>query len=137
MNYFKVNYDRLMNLRKKNYFIIVIILILLLSTLIVASFFINISSTLNLVGVYNDETLKININNKLSDILKRNDKIICNGKISLYHIKDYGEYEIINNEVYQTINLTVDKSFMNNEVVNFEIHYDNEKLINYIFKLFK
>lgn len=137
MEYFKINYDRLENLKQKKFYIFVMLIVIILLTLLIIACFIKIPSKVKFSGIYYDNILTIKINTKLSDDLKNNKYIIFNDQKTKYKIESYQETEIIDNEIYQEINLTIEKKFKNNEVGIVELHYDKQKLIEYIFDLFK
>jgi len=137
MEYFKINYYRLKNINQIKFFQIVFVLIIIFIILIILSFNKNIQSKVSFSGIYNDNILKIKINNKLSDILNDNEYIVFNNVKTTYGILDYGEYEIIDNEIYQIVNLTVDEKYKDNEVGIVELYYNKQKIFDFILDLFK
>lgn len=137
MKYFKINYNKLQNLSQIKYYIVVLIILMLLVLLIIISCFVSVYQNVSFYGVYNENVLKIKINNKLSDTLKNNQYIEFNGKKTTYKILNFREYEIIDNEIYQYVDLIIDGNFYNNEVGLVILRYDKKKIINYILKLFK
>ncbi|MBE6156518.1 MAG: hypothetical protein E7161_02110 [Firmicutes bacterium] len=137
MKSYKINYHRLQNLFQIKYYIVVIIIVCLLTFLIIISCFINVYQISSFYGIYNDNVLKIKINNKLSDILKNNQYIEYNNQKTTYKILQFGEYEIINNEIYQEVDMTIDGNFVNNEVGLVKFYYNKQKIIEYILELFK
>jgi len=137
MSYFKINYDKLKNLNQTKYHIFIGILISIILLIILISFFININKKLTFYGICNDNILTLKINSKLSDNFKNNSHIKFNNKKLKYTILNYGKYEIIDNEIYQEINLTIENKLIDNEVGKVELYYNKEKLIKFIFKLFK
>jgi len=137
MSYFKINYDKIKNLNQKKYYIFIGILISIILLIILISFFININKKLTFYGICNDNILTLKINSKLSDNFKNNSHIKFNNKKLKYTILNYGKYEIIDNEIYQEINLTIENKLIDNEVGKVELYYNKEKLIKFIFKLFK
>ncbi len=136
MNYFKVNYDYLKNIKENNYFIFIIITIFIAFYIIFLAFFIKVKSSIECVGIISDDLLKININSKLSDKIN-NSQIKFKDTYIIPEIKDYGEFEIIDNEIYQIISLKVDAKFSNNEVGIVTIYYDEMPLWKYVLELFK
>jgi len=137
MKCFKVNYNKLQNMHQIKYFVVIISILLLLIVLIILSCFINAYQSVSFYGIYNDNILKIKINNKLSDTLKNNQYIEFNEHKTKYKMIDFGEYEIIDNEIYQEVDLFVDNYFIDNEVGIVKLRYNKQKIINYIFELFK
>ena len=137
MEYFKINYDRLQNLHQIKYYKIIIIVLCLLSILVILGCFINISKKISFYGVYKDNVLKIQINSELSDILKNQKHIEFNDTKTAYKILRYGEYEIVDNKIYQEVDLAIEKNFSNNEVGLVELYYDKQTIIKYVFELFK
>lgn len=137
MKYFNVNYDKLRNLRqiKLNHFFIIFVLSFLI--LIVISINTYKLKIITLYGIYNDNILTIKINKKLSDIFKNCEYIEFNNEKINYELFEYGNYEIIDNEIYQELKITVDETFLNNDIGIVKIHYDKKRLIMYILDLFK
>lgn len=137
MQYFKVNYQKLANLHQCNFLLYIVVIIIMLIIITFLSFHIKVSKKIEDYGIYNDGVIAIKIKNELSDIYKNNHTLSFNNIETDYKIKSYGAYEIINNEVYQEIFLEVDNDFYNQEVGLVVIHYDKERLIKFIWKLFK
>ncbi len=136
MNYYKVNYEKLKNINEINYFLFTIVILFVILYFIFLSFFIKVKSKIECFGIISDNILKINLNSKLSDKIK-NSKIKFKDTYITYEIENYGEYEIIDNEVYQIINLKVDANFYDNEVGLVTIYYNEISLWEYILSLFK
>ena len=131
MNYYKVNYEKLKNINEINYFLFTIVILFVILYFIFLSFFIKVKSKIECFGIISDNILKINLNSKLSDKIK-NSKIKFKDTYITYEIENYGEYEIIDNEVYQIINLKVDANFYDNEVGLVTIYYNEISLWEYI-----
>jgi len=136
MDYFKINYDKLENIKQIKYHIVITVVICLIVLFILISCFIKINKKITLYGICNDNILKIKINTKLSDNIKNSDHLNFNKKKLKYKIGSYGDYEIIDNEIYQEINLSIE-NVMNDEVGKIEVYSKEEKLIKFIFDLFK
>ena len=136
MNYYKVNYEKLKSINEINYFLFTIVILFVILYFIFLSFFIKVKSKIECFGIISDNILKINLNSKLSDKIK-NSKIKFKDTYITYEIENYGEYEIIENEVYQIINLKVDANFYDNEVGLVTIYYNEISLWEYILSLFK
>ena len=137
MDYFRINYKKLENLHQIHYFVFVGIIFILFTILLLISYFKYTYKLETFYGMYSDNVLKFKINTKLSDILKNNKKIIFNDKEVSYKLVSFEDYEIIDNEVYQTVKLELDGWFLNNEVGLIKLYYDKQKIITYIFDLFK
>lgn len=137
MDYFRINYNRLENLKQINFYKVISAIILSLTILVVLACFIKISNKETFSGIYQEGKLTIKINTKLSDTLKNNKYVFFNDEKVRYKVQSFGEIEIIDNEIYQEATLTIDKKFVNNEVGLVELYYDKQKLIKYIFELFK
>ena len=134
---YKINYEKLRNLKQTNYFLIVIFAIFIFLFLFLFSYFINIKNKIVCLGIYQDNILTIQINDELSDKIKNNNVLYFNNSKMTYKINNFSDYYIENNNVYQNIELIVDKELYNNEVGKVEFNYNKVKLINYIFTLFK
>lgn len=137
MEYFKINYHRLQNLSQVSFYKIIFVFLSSLALLLILSCFIGAYHKISFPGIYNDNILRIKVNNKLSDKLKKNQYIEFNNKKTSYKIVEFGEYEIIDEEIYQEIALTIDETFIDNEVGIVELYYDKEKIIKHILELFK
>lgn len=136
MEYYKLNYDKLKNLKQINFIKFIILVILLIMIFIIISCFKSINNSFSFYGIYNNGIITTKINNELVDIFKSHQTLIFNKKEINYKIANFSEYEIIDNSVYQTINLTTDANLYQNEIGKIEI-YDKVKLITYILELFK
>ena len=137
MNYFQVNYYRLRNLSQKHLFAIIILIIIIGVFILGFSYFKVVSRKYNCYGIYQNKLLNIKVMQDKIDIFKDNKKLIFNKKEVKYKIKNMGEYELIDNKIYQNIYLTIDGDVYDNEVGEVEIYYRKEKLIKFIFELFK
>lgn len=137
MEYYKINYNKLSNLYQRKYFIFMIIIIILIIILIIISSLKEINKSELLYGIYDSNILKFKINSKLSDTIKKNNIIIFNDQEVTYDFISFDDYEVINNELYQTVNLKIDGYFYPNEVGIIKLCYGKEKIIAYIFELFK
>lgn len=137
MNYFQVNYYRLRNLSQKHLFAIIILIIIIGIFILGFSYFKVVSRKYNCYGIYQNNLLNIKVMQDKIDIFKDNEKLIFNNKNVKYKIKNMGEYELIDNKIYQNIYLTIDGDVYDNEVGEVEIYYRKEKLIKFIFELFK
>lgn len=137
MDYFKINYSKLKNIKEINFYKIVIVVLCIFIILFIMSFYIEVNKKWEGYGIVNDNILKIKINNKLSDNFKSDNTIIFNNKRTNFKINSYGTYEIINNEIYQDIELIVDGNFYDNEIGLVEFYYDKKILFKYILDLFK
>ena len=137
MNYFQINYSRLRNLSQKHLFIIIILIIIIGIFILGFSCFKVVSKKYNCYGVYQNNLLNIKVAQDKIDILKDNKELVFNNKEVKYKIKNMNEYEIIDNKIYQNIYLTIDGDVYDNEVGEVEIYYHKEKLIKFIFELFK
>lgn len=137
MDYFKVNYHRLANLNQIKYFYFVIFVLILIFVIIFFSFKIRVSKVLNSYGIYHDGVLTIKIQNKLSDIIINNNMLSFDNKDTKYLIQDFGDYEIINDDIYQEINLIVDEKFYENEIGVVKVRYEERRIIKHILKLLK
>lgn len=137
MKYFDINYDRLKKLKQTNFFNIIIIIIILIISLLLFSCFKYINKKISCYGIFNNNVLTIQINSDLSDIIKNGSTLFINNEEITYKILNFEEYQIIENNVLQTINLTIDKKLYQNEINKITFYYDKEKLIKFIFELFK
>lgn len=137
MKYFKVNYDQLLNLKQINYFKYILFIIFLVSSLILFSHLVKISTKIECPAYYQNSKLILKINTNLSDNFRKNKYIYFNNTKVKYQIIEYQNYEIIENNIYQEMILTVDKEFVENEVGIVKLHYNSMPLIKYIFELFK
>lgn len=137
MDLFKINYNKLSNLRQLNFNILIIIVMLLFMILIFVSLNIEVYKTFECMGIYSNNTLKIKINSKLSDNLKNAEYSFFQNQKLNFQIVNFGSYELIDNTIFQEIDLSVDKKFYDNEIGLVEFYYQKQKLLIYIFDLFK
>lgn len=137
MNYFKINYNRLENLSQINFYKLVFSLIIIIIVLIFISCIMYTYNSINLYGYYNEGILHIKINNKLSDKIKKEKYLMFNNLKTSYKIESFGEYEFIDNEIYQNLSLKLEENFKNNEVGTVKINYDKKRVIKYVLDLFK
>lgn len=138
MEYFRINYAKLQNLKQIKFSIVLIIIPLFILFLIIIANQNKVSKKIETYGIYQDGVLQLQINNELSDIIKSNNTLIFNNKKTHYIISSFENYELIDEVIYQNILLTIDENnFVNNEVGKIELYYDKQKIINYIFELFK
>ena len=137
MNYFQVNYYRLRNLSQKHLFAIIILIIIIGIFILGFSYFKVVSRKYNCYGIYQNKLLNLKVMQDKIDIFKDNKELVFNNHQVAYKIKNMGEYELIDNKIYQNIYLTIDGDVYDNEVGEVEIYYRKEKLIKFIFELFK
>ena len=137
MNYFKINYNKLENLPQIKFHRFILLLLLIIMSVIMSSYFINTYHTLSTYGYYKDNEVHIKINNKLSDAVKNSEYITFNNVNTTSLDTVLEDYEIIDNEIYQNIKITLDKKFLDNEIGLLKIHYRKQKLLFYILELFK
>lgn len=136
MDYFKINYDKLQNMPQINYYRIVIIISLLFISLIIVSSFVKIYQKDICYGIYNNNILKLKINSELSDNIKKSEYITFNNEKTKFKIQNYGDYEIIDNFIFQEIYLIIDDKFYHNEVGKVELYYDRQSILKIILDLF-
>lgn len=137
MDYFKINYNKLENIPEIKYYKIIILIVLLFIFLILLASKVEIFEKFESYGIYSNNTLTVKINSKLSDNLKKSEYIIFNDLKFELNILEYGNYEIIDNDVYQEIKIYVDGNFYDNEVGIIEFYYNKENALRFIWNLFK
>lgn len=137
MDYFRINYNKLENLKQINFYKVIILILCIFILLIFLSSNIKTSKSYEVYGIYKDNILTIKLNVKLSDKIKSNEYIIFNNKKTNFKINNYGEFEIINNEIYQELKLILDEKFYDNEVGVAILHYDKKSIFKHILDLFK
>ena len=131
-----MNYNVLKNIRERDYFkiILLVFIIIFISALITIFIKINVSNTYS--GIYNNNVINLKIErNQLSEIIK-NKKLLINKEEVLINNIEINNYEIIDDNIFGNILITVDKSFINNEILDIEV-INKERLLYYILKLFK
>lgn len=137
MNYFKINYNKLENIPERKYFKLIIVFTLLICIILFTISKQKMNEKFETYGIYTDNSLTININNKLSDKLKVSEYLVFNNTKTKFEIVDYGSYELINNEIYQEVTITMDKYFYQNEVGIVTFYYDKKTILQYIIGLFR
>ena len=136
MEYFKINYNKLENLPQFSFFRFVMLLIIILMVIILNSFSLQVSRKLESIGIIQDNKLVIKIESSLSEKIKSCEYLVFNEKKSTFEISEFGEYEIIDNKIYQEVELIVDEVFLNNEIGSVEFHYEKISIFKYILDLF-
>ena len=137
MDYYKINYKKLENMYQIKYYIFIIVVIILIFCLLIISYFTYAYKEETFYGIYNDNILSFKINNKLSDLFKEQNIVSFNNKVINYKIVGFSDYEIIDNEIYEKIELEVDKEFYQNEFGKVKIYFDKKRIIFHILELFK
>jgi len=137
MEYFQVNYSKLLNLKQINFYKLIIIIFCIFILIIVCSLNIKVFQKVECYGIFKDNILNININSKLSDKIKSSKYIIFNDKKIYFKINKYGNYELLNDEIYQDIELSTDKKFYDNEIGIVKFYYGKKSVFKYILDLFK
>ncbi len=138
MKYFKINYDKLKNLAFSKIIIsFPFIIVFCIIVILIISCFVTVSHKYSTYGIYQNGILTIQVERTLSDKLKNSDNMTFNGKEVGYQIDSYGEYEIIDNNIWQKIYLTIDGNVYDNEVGLVEFYYHKQKFIAFIYELFK
>lgn len=135
MDYFKINYSKLKNLPEKKFDRLIILFVIIIIFVVFCASKIMIYEKEQVYGIYLDNILTIKVNNKYSKYLDKSEYIKFNDSKVNFKIKEYGEYEIINNEIYQEVKIIVDKDFYQNEVGIVEFYYDKKSVLKYIISL--
>ena len=134
---FQINYDSLKKLSQIKFHRIILLLCVVFVILIIISFKVTVYKKLECYGIYNNGLLIVKVSSEQSQIIKDNHDLTFNGDKLTYKVNSFGEYELIENGIYEQINLTIDNVLYDNEVGIVTIHYGKQKLIKYIFELFK
>ncbi len=137
MDYLKINYQKLLHLKIPRYVFLDVLFVLLIIFLVIYSCTHYITKKITCYGIYDGLVLKVMANETLSDALSANKTLYFNKEKLNYEIDEYGEYEIINEIIYQQIDLNIDKELYDNEAGTITLYYDKEKIITFILKLFK
>lgn len=136
MNLFNINYDKLSNLKQINFKVLILIVIFSLFVLIFISFKIDIYNIGEFYGIYKNNKLNVQIDRKLSENIHNVDYIIFKKEKILIKNIDFINYEVIDNNIVENIELKLDKGLFDNEVGIVKFYYGKQKLINYILELF-
>ncbi len=137
MNYLKINYQKLLHLKIPRGIFLDLLFALLIIFLIIYSNTHYITKKITCYGVYDGLVLSIMANGTLSDALSENRTLYFNKQKVNYEIDEYGEYEVIDEVIYQQIDLNLDKELYDNEAGLVTLYYGKEKIITFILKLFK
>lgn len=137
MDFFKINYSKLENLREIKFYKLILCICICFIILLVVSCNIKIHEEFQGYGIYSENILAFNITSELSDKLKNSKYIIFNDIKTKFEIREYGKYEIINNEVYQEIKIIIDEKFYHDEVGIVKFYYDEKSIYKYILNLFR
>ena len=136
-DYFKINYNKLENLPEKKMFKFVLFIIIVIIILIYLAYSINIYHTFSTYALYKDNTIYLKINNRLSDAVIMSEYITFNNVKSTYIVESFGEYEIINQDIYQEVYLTIDEKLYDKEFGLIKFYYHKQNILMYILELFK
>jgi hypothetical protein len=137
MDYYKINYKKLENIHQIRYSFFIGVFILIITIIVILSFINYAYDIEEFYGIYNDNILTFKINTKLSDKLKKENILSFNNKEVNYKILEFKDYEIINNEIYEIVELKIDGDFYQNEVGIIKIYFDKKRIIFHILDLFK
>ena len=137
MPYFKINYNKLEKLPQINIYKFILVILIIILLLLLISCFQDTYHTFSTYGIYKNNVLHLKINNKLSDAVKDSEYFTFNKEDTKCVNILYDEYEIIDNEIYQSLSITVDKEYADNEVGLVTFYYRKQKLITFIMELFK
>lgn len=137
MDYFKVNYNKLRNMKQINFFIIVVVWIIVILFLILLASKIYIYDKIVSYGVYSNKILTIKINNNLSDKIKNSDYITFNNQKTDYQIHNFTNFEVIDDKIFQEVNLIIDDKFYDNEIGKVVFYHHKKSILKYILNLFK
>ena len=137
MNYFKINYSKLQNIKQIKFNVILSLISFSIIVLLFLSVFIKTTKSILLYGIVNDNVIKIKISNELSDVVKNNNYVFVNNKKLKYKVDSFGDVELVGEKIFQDVNLIIDEKIMNNEVVKIILRYNEKRLIKHILDLFK
>lgn len=137
MNLFKMNYNKLFNLKQLNFNLVIYGTIIFLGIVCLISFYIEVYQIDEFYGIYENNKLNVKISEKLSENIHDIDYIeFKNEKIKIKNI-EFINYEIVDNSIFENIELEIDKKFLDNEIGKVKFYYGKQKLIKYIFDLFE
>ncbi len=137
MEYFKINYYKLRNLVQRPYIYLLVIGVSFIVFFIVIANFFYIDKKIKCYGIYESHLLHIQIENRLSDKIKKQNTLTFNGTKTEYTINSYEKYSLDKNIIYQDIFLVLEKDFYNNEIGDVEIYYGKQTIWQFILELFK
>lgn len=137
MDYYQINYKKLENIHQIRYSFFIGVFILIITIIVILSFINYAYDIEEFYGIYNDNILTFKINTKLSDKLKKENILSFNNKEVNYKILEFKDYEIINNEIYEIVELEIDGDFYQNEVGIIKIYFDKKRIMFHILDLFK
>ncbi len=137
MDYLKVNYYKLLHLKVKKHSLLIL---LLLTILIFSIWYLNthyITKRIESYGVYDGLVLKLVADKTLSEAITKGSKLSFKDKVVNYEVSEYGPYEMVNNTLYQEIDLILDDDYVDNEAGEVVVYYGKIKIITFILELFK
>lgn len=136
MKYYKLNYDYLSNLRILKMWIVVLFIIVFFTIIIVMANRITILKTYKNYGFVKDNYLNLKIDQKSTDKIKNSEYFVFNNK--RYDVTEivFDDYEIINDDIYINTKILIDNA-LENEFGKIKFVYKKEKIIDFIFELFK
>ncbi len=137
MDYLKINYHKLLHLKIHRGILFDLLLILAISLILIYAFTHSITKKMDCYGVYDGLVLQIVASEALSEAISKSHTLVFNDTKFNYEVDEYGEYQIVDDVIYQQIDIAIDKELPPNEVGKVTIYYEKEKIITFILKLFK
>lgn len=137
MNLFNLNYNKLQNLKQIEFNIFIYLIIIVLGILIILAFNIEVYKINEYYGIYENDKLNVKINNKLSENIKNIEYIVFKSEKSNIKKVSFLNYEIVDNNILENVEIELDNEFSNNEIGLVKFYYGKQKLIKYIFELFR
>lgn len=136
MNFYKINYDNIRNLKIINFGKLLYLLIIIILIIGYISFIYSVTKYVNSYGYIKEKNLYTKIIYNKTDDIKTSNYLLLNNK--KYKIKEINilDYEIIDDNIYEDLMIVLDDS-LDNEVGLVKFIIKKEKIINYILDLFK
>lgn len=137
MNYYNVNYESLKRIKVTKYFTFLVIIFLILIGLFLYLKKMQIISNYEIYGIYENDMLHLKIHSNLSDKLNKCQYVIFQDKKVKITNLTFNDYEFINEEIFQTVYLTLNEKFKQNEIGIVKIPMQEKNAFDYILELFK
>lgn len=130
----QLNYEDLLQIDyKKN--IVMIVFSLTIVILLIVSFNINAYFSKECEGIYDGKYVSVTLLYDNISLFETGDYLLIEKEKYDYEIISYDNVYSLGEYYYQTVYLKIEKDFLENEVVEFTVFYEEEKMIEKIIDL--
>lgn len=129
-----INYEDLLYIKyKKN--IVVYMFLILLVLLSFISYKVMAYNNLESSGIYKEGFVEVTLTVDSIETIKNGDFLKIDNIKYYYEIINFGEISSYENIYFQSVYIKIEKEFYENEIVEFNIFYDKERIIKKVINL--